>query len=156
MTYKEKLMIERPHKIDDSCLGGCRGCPGDIVPGAPKIFMPTCPYKIGVDNGGTCDKCWNTEIPEEATDTKPTTTEPTTSVDIHKIIDDAMEKKDRSVTIFIGEHGTTVNVYPYPDEKPRWVTRFVDCGTNRRHSGYRCSECGEKLAAPMMKEATDE
>ena len=36
--------------------------------------------------------------------------------DIHKLIDDAMEKKDRSVTIFFGKHGTSVSVYPITDD----------------------------------------
>jgi len=43
---------------------------------------------------------------------------PDNAIDIHKIIDEAMEKKDRSVTIFIGVQGTTVNVYPYQETKP--------------------------------------
>lgn len=41
-------------------------------------------------------------------------------VDIHKIIDDAMEKKDRSVVLYIGEHGTSVYVNPYKDDKVVW------------------------------------
>ena len=36
--------------------------------------------------------------------------------DIHKLIDDAMEKKDRSVTIFFGKLGTSVSVYPITDD----------------------------------------
>lgn len=32
--------------------------------------------------------------------------------DIHKFIDETIEKKDRYVDIFIGEHGVTVSVYP--------------------------------------------
>lgn len=36
--------------------------------------------------------------------------------DIYKLIDDAMEKKDRYVTIYVGEEGMTVSVYPLTDD----------------------------------------
>lgn len=36
--------------------------------------------------------------------------------EIHTIIDDAMEKRDRSVAIYFSpENGISVNVYPWPD-----------------------------------------
>lgn len=35
---------------------------------------------------------------------------------IHAIIDKAMDKRDRSVSIFFGEGGVSINVYPYPEE----------------------------------------
>lgn len=35
---------------------------------------------------------------------------------IHQIIEHAMEKRDRSVSIFFGEGGVSINVYPYPEE----------------------------------------
>lgn len=34
---------------------------------------------------------------------------------VHKIIDEAMKARDRSVSIYFGEFGTSVSVYPYPD-----------------------------------------
>jgi predicted amidophosphoribosyltransferase len=74
-------------------------------------------------------------------------------VDIHKIIDDAMEKKDRSVTIFIGKEATTVSVYPYDDKPREWITmdrnggwfRCPECGSTYRDMSPYCPECGEKL-----------
>ena len=36
-------------------------------------------------------------------------------IDIYKIIDEAMEKKDRSLTILITPTGTSVSVYPYSE-----------------------------------------
>ena len=54
-------------------------------------------------------------------------------VDIHKIIDDAMEKKDRAVHILILPTSTSVNVTPYSNENSRWI----DNGLN----GYECPEC---------------
>lgn len=36
--------------------------------------------------------------------------------EIHTIIDEALEKRDRSVSIYIsGDGGMSVNVYPWPD-----------------------------------------
>lgn len=39
------------------------------------------------------------------------------AVSVHKIINDAMKKKDRYVSLFIGPYGTSVSVYPYSDEE---------------------------------------
>ena len=55
-------------------------------------------------------------------------------VDIHKIIDDAMEKKDRYVTIFInGDRKASVYIKPLEDDDPRWI-RDEEAGL------YFCSE----------------
>jgi hypothetical protein len=35
---------------------------------------------------------------------------------IQKLIDDAVNKKDRSVSIFIGAQGTSISVYPLTEE----------------------------------------
>ena len=59
-------------------------------------------------------------------------------VDIHKIIDDAMEKKDRYVTIFISKEGTTINVHPYEDKESKWI--YHDPNESNYH--FECSECG--------------
>lgn len=75
------------------------------------------------------------------------------AVDIPKIIDEAMEKKDRSVTIFIGAQGTTVNVYPYQETEARWQpigyqgqeVRCSECGYVSRWEAPYCSKCGERL-----------
>lgn len=37
--------------------------------------------------------------------------------DIHKFIDECMVKKDRYVTIYIGESGVSVSVYPLIEEE---------------------------------------
>lgn len=64
---------------------------------------------------------------------------PATDVDIHKIIDDAMEKRDRSVTIFINKDATTVSVYPYEDKPREWIPQQDHLG---RPDGFKCPECG--------------
>lgn len=93
-----------------------------------------------------------------------------TTKDLHKIIDDAMAKKDREVTIFISKDHTHITVSPHTDSKPRWIED--ESVTFRHRSRYKCSECGawhdipapfcpfcgEKLALPIKedKEATDD
>lgn len=90
-------------------------------------------------------------------------------VDIHKLVDDAMEKKDRYVMIFISESGTSVYVYPYENEKASWRA-FKDPGTGKQHilcgncnresdQGYPyCPWCGEELGISNedIKKALDE
>lgn len=75
------------------------------------------------------------------------------TIDIHKIIDDAMEKKDRSVMIFIGEHGTSVNVNPYKDDKVVWKAApgakhpyCSNCGRQAEAAYSFCPWCGEQVA----------
>lgn len=63
------------------------------------------------------------------------------NTDIHKIIDDAMEKKDRSVRIFISDVGTTINVAPIDNHKPHWILKYKE-GRGRWPDSYICSECG--------------
>lgn len=57
-------------------------------------------------------------------------------VDIHKIIDDAIEKKDRYVSISIVEAGTMVHVYPHETGQMSW--KVIE---NHRHP-YVCPNCG--------------
>jgi hypothetical protein len=86
--------------------------------------------------------------------------------DLHQIIDDAMTKKDREVTIFISKDHTHITVSPRTDSKPRWmivrgagrISRLVcsECGEGSSFQSPFCPACGEKLAAPNLKEVTDE
>ena len=140
MTCKEKLAIEHPGMIDNTCLAGCRGCPHDYG------YMPN--YDC---DGVKCTDCWNREIPNK---------EPS---DIHKLIDDAMEKKDREVSIFIMKDSTSVYVRPVGFSDPRWITIGFD-KDRYFHRSFMCSECkaisedltpfcphcGEKLRMPTM------
>ena len=75
-------------------------------------------------------------------------------VDIHKIIDDAMEKKDRAVHIFITDNTTSVDVIPYEGGMSRWIFdrdygtyECSECHNTNAYPAPYCPECGEKLAA---------
>lgn len=89
-------------------------------------------------------------------------------VDIHKIIDDAMEKGDRSVYILIHNGGMSVTINPYMEEKPKWFDfgygnlKCSDCGhyqhINLGHDKVPtyCGYCGEKMHGIIKKDIDDE
>lgn len=77
---------------------------------------------------------------------------------IHEIIDKAMEKKDRVVSIFISTVGTTVNITPLEKTKNMWISKDTpglhglrprhicsECGGASEHKTPYCPYCGEKL-----------
>lgn len=82
--------------------------------------------------------------------------------DIQKIIDDAMEKGDRSVHISIVGDGVSLNVYPYKEEygMGEW---------KHSHNAYSCSvcnnleewckpycpQCGSKMKFPELEGEKD-
>lgn len=69
MTYREWLAENRPRMINPTCMGGCGGCPGHYIPGAP--LHENCGADATHDS---CTPCWDQEIPEAAepiTEDKP-------------------------------------------------------------------------------------
>lgn len=88
-----------------------------------------------------------------------------TNIDISKLIDDAMEKKDRTVNIFISNIGTSIYVNPIVDDDPRWIKRTRDlnsdpkifvppvfkcsaCFAETEYPTSYCPHCGEKMKMP--------
>lgn len=82
-----------------------------------------------------------------------------TNIDIPKLIDEAIEKKDRRVTIFVSNIATTIKVEPIVDDDPRWIVRdtkapfintFIcsECGRYSDRTYNYCPECGEKMKVP--------
>lgn len=154
MTYKEYVSEKCPHRVDKNAFGGMRGCPGsdDVIKDGPVCGK--CNRGPGPSN---CTDCWNTEMPEEKKE------EP--KIDVHKIIDDAMEKGDRTVSIYIGQSCMTVNVTPYEKEEPaRWIfktdhypPKFIcsACdGMNDCMTPY-CPHCGEQMKMPKEEDTDD-
>lgn len=95
--------------------GICRECPYLVLGKACNDPMGALICKCGVsdipvDPTDFC-KWYTSEQAEELKNETPT-------VDIYKIIDDAMEKHDRSVSIVISPDEITINVYP---TEPRWI-----------------------------------
>ena len=79
-----------------------------------------------------------------------------TEIDIHKLIDEAIEKKDRYVSIYIGEFATTISVHPV-GEKAMWLRDnnghiyCSACGNRSRDRGAYCSFCGEEVLRVRSK-----
>lgn len=149
MTCREKLKMEHPEKVNNEAYGGCEKCPHHYG----YLEKPEDCAKLA------CDACWDREIPG----TEPTPEEP--KIDIHKIIDDAMEKGDRSVSIYIGQSCVTVNVTPYEKEEPaRWILRRKGdgwpyecsaCGVEAKYPWSYCPHCGEQMKMPKEEENDD-
>lgn len=59
MTYKEKLMQERPECVSASYGGGCFGCPDRYGYEA----YSDC-YENEADDCMTCTECWSREMSE--------------------------------------------------------------------------------------------
>lgn len=142
MTYREYVKKRHPEFIDEWYFGGVDGCPGSYCDGAPRCGGIGC-FGPSREN---CTNCWDQTMPgtEEVETDKST---------IHKIIDDAIAKKDRSVMIFISKSGTTISVLPLDDKKPRWVRKGIDsfcpeCNSRSKFESPYCPVCGEKLALP--------
>lgn len=140
MTCREKLKKEHPERFCNAYTAGCVGCPHTYG------YLDKPLYCIG-GSKSTCTKCWDREIPEPEKKPFP--------IDIHKLIDEAMEKKDRSVSLFIHGDSVTVNVNPLGDE-PKWERttdaryqfKCSECGVVTRNLSNYCPYCGEKLKMP--------
>ena len=65
------------------------------------------------------------------------------NLDINKIIDDAMEKKDRFVSVFIMGATVSVKVEPLESRDPRWILREIATPEKYkiRKYNFECSEC---------------
>ena len=59
MTFKERLTIEHPDKLNEDCYAGCEGCPDAYG----YEGFSTCP-QIGDYGAEKCKICWDREIPE--------------------------------------------------------------------------------------------
>ena len=88
----------------------------------------------------------------------------TDAVDIHKIIDDAMEKGDRSVYILIHSVGMSVTINPYVEEKCQWVRYDNDMHMTCSNCKFKvgtaydstyCPNCGEFMHG-VRREKIDE
>lgn len=94
--------------------------------------------------------------------------------DIQKIIDDAMEKGDRSVHISIVGDNVGISVQPYKeeDEWGEWIEvksdhdnlpltftvgyRCSKCGHHHPHMALYCSICGSRMKTPGPEGEKDE
>lgn len=95
-----------------------------------------------------CDRCYALS---DFTNTHPLYKEAVKNdnVDIHLLIDDAMEKKDRTVSIFITKNSTTINVYPNTDDGMKWIEHIRYVNKNKKIE-FECSKCGAFVVHPDL------
>ena len=60
MTFKEKLAMEHPERVDILYAGGCSNCPYFYGYETHDESVKNCIR----NKGKGCDYCWNREIPE--------------------------------------------------------------------------------------------
>lgn len=63
MTYKQKLQIEHPDRVDSYWSGGCYLCPHNYGYCDPTEGL--CHKKNRTPGETICTRCWNREAPEE-------------------------------------------------------------------------------------------
>lgn len=126
MTCRERLAIEHPECVNSKFPGGCKGCPISYkYAGVPVWCQDNDPE--------ACSRCWD----QESQDSK---------IDIQALIDDAMQKRDRSVAVYIHpENGISVHVYPWPD--------FEDLWKLYKDGKITTNEFRLKMNLPVMKNA---
>ena len=61
-------------------------------------------------------KKFEEDLTMELGETKTMQIEGFSKIILYDLIEDAMRTKDRSVSIYIGEHGVSISVYPLKDE----------------------------------------
>lgn len=71
-------------------------------------------------------------------------------ININKIIDDAIAKKDRTVVVFISGENVTVSVSPLDNDSAKWIratghSKCSECGFISDYETPFCPDCGEKL-----------
>lgn len=134
MTCREKLAKEHPECVREDAFGGCLKCPYDY--GYVK-------YKQCIEDEyetPNCTLCWDQEVGDvEATETSALYAD-NLQVNIHKIIDDAMEKKDRCVSVYISESGVSVTVTSL-EEPTHWERIVLSDDSLFGRVRYRCSNC---------------
>ena len=119
-----------------------------------------CRYFNESMSGEHCSCCYDTYNmwkPEET----PVTDDKNISM-IKSIIDEAMEKRDRTVTVFISGENMHVSVTPLGADEPRWIPKdggYVcsTCGRWELNSSRYCRICGETLKnMDMFTEESEE
>lgn len=105
MTCREKMIREHPNLVGSEYSGGCVGCPFEYG------YLPKPEPKSLYCEKYSCTACWDQEISGTEKGTKSTIP----WSEIRAIVDDAVKKRDRTVSLYFNpDTGMSVNVYPWP------------------------------------------
>lgn len=96
----------------------------------------------------------------EVTEVTPVTDDKNISM-IKSIIDEAMEKRDRTVTVYISGENMHVSVTAVGEDDPRWIPMDGGfacsvCGQWDLRCGRYCRFCGEALKVVSEEVKSDE
>ena len=61
VTYREIMNAAHPDQCGPDYMGGCSGCPGDIIVGAPTQYEAGC-EAIDYPDDSVCRRCWNGNV----------------------------------------------------------------------------------------------
>lgn len=128
MTCREKLKMEHPECICDEALGGCLDCPSDYG----YLDNP-----VSCVGDGSCDKCWDREIPEEKIEEKLEEIKiPRLDccIDILKFINEHVLTRGIPVSIFINDDGITIDINMYSDPMEKLDTSKATAIRNKARS----------------------
>lgn len=91
----------------------CKDCGKTVAPEECRNLKVNDPKEtFGFRLDQLCEECFKVRFKEKAEEPAPEAGTFNRS-DIFKVIDDAMEKKDRHVSIFISPDSVSVDIYPY-------------------------------------------
>ena len=132
----------------------------------------SCKYKYTCTDEFPCIQCYNVDgypkwEPYDENDEKlcvketPVTDDKNISM-IKSIIEEAMAKKDRSVSIYIHDGSISITVTPLGVDEPRWIRKEDHwecsvCGAFEKFVTRYCANCGEalKIGHPELKKVED-
>ena len=124
-----------------------------------------CKYAAAPSDQEPCKYCFNTD-PRSAkpywTPKKevPVTDDKNISM-IKSIINEAMEKRDRTVMVYISGENMHVSVTPLGEDEPRWIPKDGGfacsvCGQWDLRRGRYCRVCGEALKVVSEESEEDD
>lgn len=125
-----------------------------------------CKYFAAPNDREPCKYCFNNDLRADKLYWTPKKTKETPVTDdknismIKSIIDEAMEKRDRTVTVYISGESMHVSVTPLGEDEPRWIPKdggYVcsTCGQWDHHPTRYCRLCGEALKIVSEEVKTD-
>lgn len=111
MTCREKLKLEHPENVARRYIGGCGGCPSTY----DYLDDPSYCLNNGSADEEVCMRCWDREIPGTEDTVEETFKIPEIHKELfHKLIDDAMNRNDRSISVRFDDESINISIYPYP------------------------------------------
>jgi hypothetical protein len=143
----------------------CKDCGKSVAPEECrnlKVVDPKETFGFRLDQ--LCEECFKARLKDKAENPAPVGSgrypwgmdhDPLKhDADIREIINQAMDRDDKEICIYVRGETMTVKVNSYKEEKLSWIKKECDwfvcpeCGGDSRIPTRYCSRCGEQLAIP--------